>query len=77
MAFKIPKRNPLIGRKIVDVRPMTAFEQNQEGWETRHKATRVLVLDNGDKIYPSSDDEGNDAGTLFGMDKKGKTFYVI
>lgn len=55
----------LIGRKIVDVRWMSQREVSEHGWS--HKAP-VLVLDDGNVLYPSSDDEGNDAGSLFGSE---------
>lgn len=59
----------LLNRKIVAVRYMTEKEQAEVGWSYR---PIVLHLDNGSMIYPSMDDEGNDAGALFGQDKKGK-----
>ena len=66
----------IIGKKIVCIRPMTKKERDAEGWDNDGSATSVIELDNGTLIYPSSDDEGNGAGTLFGKDKDGKTFYV-
>ena len=66
----------LIGRKIVCVRPITEQEREDEGWDNDHSATSVIELDNGTLIYPSQDDEGNGAGTLFGKSKDGETFYV-
>ena len=65
----------LIGKKIVEIHPMTAKEKEAEGWEGSG-ATCVIKLEDGTLIYPSSDDEGNNAGTLFGKDKNGKCFYV-
>jgi len=63
----------LTGRRIVEVRPQTQAEKDEEGW--LHPAT-VLVLDDGTKLYPSMDDEGNGAGTLFGMTTTGDAFAL-
>jgi len=56
-------RKLLQGRRIVDVRYLTPQEIEAIGWATRPVA---LQLDNGVLIWPSADDEGNDAGALFG-----------
>lgn len=53
--------NLLRGRVIVDVRYMTKKEQEDVDF---HSAGVVLVLDNGHIIYPSMDDEGNNAGAM-------------
>ena len=37
----------------------------------------VIELDNGVLVWPSSDDEGNDAGALFTTDKRVDTLPVI
>ena len=60
--------NRLIGRTIKSVRPMTVEEMESEGWDYWHgsRTPPVIVLDNGDTIYPSADDEGNGPGALFG-----------
>lgn len=68
--------NEIIGKKIVCIRPMTTKERESEGWDDCGGCTSVIELDDGTLIYPSSDDEGNGGGTLFGKDKDGKTFYV-
>jgi len=65
----------LIGKKIVKIRPITDAERKSEGWDNSHSATSVIELEGGTLLYPSRDDEGNGAGTLFGKDKDG-TFYV-
>jgi hypothetical protein len=57
----------LLGRKIVDVRPLTEKEIDAEGW---YHNTNCLVLDDGMIIIPSCDDEGNNSGVLFGRKKK-------
>jgi hypothetical protein len=69
---------PLEGRTIVAVRKMRAAEAKREGWrlDTAHGAPPVLVLDDGQTIYPSQDDEGNGPGALFGA-YKGTMFRVL
>ena len=57
----------VIGQKIVKIRPMTNREKENEGW---YRGTTVLELDNGVLLYASSDEEGNDAGALFGKDRE-------
>jgi hypothetical protein len=52
----------LKGRTIADVRYMDAQERSDLGWSRR---AIVLVLDNGMLVWPSADDEGNEAGALF------------
>jgi len=67
------KGTTLKGQKIVDVREMTKQEMDSEGWEGNKPS--VLVLEDGSKIYPSSDEEGNSAGSLFGQ--KGKNYFRV
>ena len=62
---------PLVGRKIVGVRTLTAQEMAEEGWGDDDPAL-ALVLDDGELIYPSRDPEGNGPGVLFGVDATGK-----
>ena len=52
----------LVGREIVSVRYLTEQERADLGFYLR---CIVLVLDDGTLVYPSRDDEGNDAGALF------------
>jgi hypothetical protein len=54
----------LLGRKVERVRYMTEDEAQKLGWSHR---PIVLELDNGTCIWPSRDDEGNDAGSMFGF----------
>ena len=63
----------LLGRRIAGVRWMTAAEQESCDWQ--HAAV-VLLLDNGVAIWPSADDEGNDAGALYGIDVDGNNFTL-
>lgn len=66
-----------VGKKIVKIRPFTKEELDFEGWDEDHgTAGSVIELDNGAKIYASSDDEGNSPGTLFGVNKKGEGLYI-
>tara|TARA_Y100000592_G_C5194609_1_gene187710 strand:- start:64 stop:267 length:204 start_codon:yes stop_codon:yes gene_type:complete len=59
------------GRTIETVRPMTPDEQDVEGWS---RPAIVIVLDDGTKIYPSRDQEGNGPGAIFGVSAAGETF---
>ena len=56
----------IIGQKIVGVRKMTEREREGEGWSDDPQPTFALVLENGTLLYPSSDEEGNGGGALFG-----------
>ena len=58
-------KDHLEGRTITEVRYLTNKEAEQMGWYHR---SIVMQLDNGTIIMPSRDDEGNDAGALFGFD---------
>ena len=64
----------LVGRKIVAVRYLSSDEREGLGWDCR---SVVFQLDNGTLVWPSADDEGNDAGALFTTDKRGDTLPVI
>ena len=63
----------IIGKKIVEVRDCTTEEAFKEGWDDENFS--VIVLENGLKIYPSRDYEGNGPGVLF-VENKGKTFGI-
>ena len=63
----------LCGRKIVSVRYMYENESEQLGWYSR---SLVLTLDDGTLVFPSADDEGNDAGAIH-YQKKGDSNYVL
>ena len=67
-------RRPLEGRRIVKVRYMTAAEAESLGWGVR---AVVMQLDDGNLIYPSADDEGNDAGALFTNNERQPVLPVI
>lgn len=55
----------LVGRTIECIRPINNQELAQEGWD-HYFCCMVIVLDDGAKLYPSRDPEGNSPGCLFG-----------
>jgi len=63
----------LLGRTIVGVRYLTDKEVEDMGW---YQSSVVFILDNGSLFFPSADDEGNDAGALFGQTGKGEEITV-
>jgi len=60
----------IIGRKIVDVINLSKDIIEAEGWEDTPYTCIGLLLDDGNIIYPSQDEEGNGPGALFGKDVK-------
>jgi len=72
------KMRPLVGQKIVAVRAMTAAEMKRQGWcqDRQETAPIAIVTEDGTKLFPSKDGEGNGGGCLFGETKKGEGFYV-
>lgn len=66
----------LVGRRIVEVRAMSARELEAEGWSPNDTAP-VLVLDNGAILFPSRDEEGNSPGALFGATARKQGFRVF
>ena len=68
-------RKHLLGKKIVGVRYLTREEADSLGWYQR---SLLLELDDGSIIFMAKDDEGNDAGALFGQTLEEElTFPVI
>lgn len=66
-----------VGQTIKEIRQMNKAELENEGWEeNRRSVNMVVVLSNGAKFYASCDDEGNEPGTLFGVDENGNSVYV-
>jgi hypothetical protein len=61
----------ILNKKIIAFRPMTKEEIKSEGWEDDHRVASVIVLDDGTKLYPSRDEEGNGPGTWFGESSDG------
>ncbi len=64
----------LVGRTIKAVRYLHPEEVENLGWCNR---AVVFELDNGTLVWPSVDDEGNDAGALFTTDERAGTLPVI
>ena len=64
----------LLNRKIVDVRYMTDHEAEDLGWSYRPV---VIHLDDGNLVFASSDDEGNDGGALFTNDQETSVLPVL
>ncbi len=53
----------LVGRKIVGIRWLTKNESDYLfGW---YHQPIVILLDDGTRLIPQSDDEGNDAGAIY------------
>ena len=67
-------RELLVGRTITAVRYMSSEEMDELGW---YRSGIVLTLDNGLSLFPSRDDEGNDAGALFTTSEEMPTIPVI
>jgi hypothetical protein len=66
----------IVGKKIMNIRPMTKKEYGEMGWEGHHPVM-VLILEDGTLLYPSSDYEGNSGGALFGRKENDHfTVYV-
>lgn len=67
------------GQEIVAVRKMTEEELEAQGWadEPDHyeDACKVIVTEAGNKIFASSDSEGNSCGVLFG-EFDGLDYYI-
>lgn len=66
----------LVGKKVSQVRYLSKKECDGMGWDAK---ALVIQFDDGTIVFPSSDDEGNNAGALFGQTDKGEllTFPVI
>jgi hypothetical protein len=56
----------LLGRTINKVEYMSAKERTDLDW---HRSPIMFRLNSGVWVYPSQDDEGNGAGSLFTNDK--------
>ena len=52
----------LVGKTVKHIRYMTAQEVDDMGWT---KANIVIEFDDGQWLVPMTDDEGNDAGSLW------------
>ena len=68
----------ITGRKIVEVRDINDEELEDAFGDTHCQGCcTVLVLEDGTKIFPSQDPEGNGPGAMFGIDVDGKGIYVM
>ena len=67
-------KKQLLNRKIVGVEYMTVDEMNALGWYSRPV---LIILDDGNIIYPSRDDEGNDGGALFTTNEANPVLPVL
>jgi hypothetical protein len=64
----------VLNRQIVKVRYMTNEEVEHMGW---YAAAVVFQLSDGTLLFPSRDDEGNDAGAIFTTNDNLPTIPVI
>lgn len=64
----------LVGKKIKEVRYLTNDEKEDLGW---YRRSLVIFFTDGTYMFPSQDDEGNDAGALFTNIKGLETIPVI
>lgn len=55
----------LVGKTIAKVRYLTEEEVDYLGW---YRKALVIEFTDGSYIFPSADDEGNNAGALFTSD---------
>jgi hypothetical protein len=53
----------IIGKRILNVRPMTPAEKKNYCWS---RGGVALELEDGITLYPSRDEEGNGPGVIFG-----------
>jgi len=64
----------LVGKTVANVRYLTDEEQKKMYW---FKKALLITFTDGTYIFPSADDEGNDAGALFTNIKGLGTIPVI
>lgn len=57
---------------------MTNDELERQGWDVNSANLPAIVIEmeDGTKIFPSCDPEGNGHGCLFAETVKGESFYV-
>lgn len=72
---------PMIGEKIANIRTASKQEMIEvfgEDLAEMYDHIPVVVIDfeNGDKLFPSKDHEGNGPGAFFGLTKKGVHFQL-
>ena len=64
----------LLNKTIVEVAFMSDKEMRDHGWDSRAVMFR---LNTGEWVYPSQDDEGNGAGSLFTTHKQLSTIPAL
>lgn len=64
----------LVGKRIKAVGYMTKDEAKSHEWYER---AILIELEDGTLLYPSSDDEGNSAGSIFTTNEKQPVLPVI
>ena len=67
----------ILGKRVIELRTLTVDELETEGWENEMVPVVAIVLENGVKLYPSSDMEGNSGGALFFTDGSGDTYRLM
>lgn len=51
----------LVGKHIISIKYMSKLDSHIWGW---NKRAVIITLDDGTKLIPMIDDEGNDAGSI-------------
>ncbi len=65
------------GQRILRIRRMTDDEMRNEGWEHEIGDNPVvIVLENGVRMFPSRDPEGNGPGMIFGREDEESCFTL-
>lgn len=61
------KYGSIVGQKIAQVRPLSAQELEDFGWDANPNGgiPMVIILENGAALVPSQDPEGNGPGHIF------------
>ena len=67
----------ILGKRVIELRTLTVYELETEGWENEMVPVVTIVLENGVRLYPSSDMEGNSGGALFFTDGSGDTYRLM
>ena len=67
----------ILGKRVIELRTLTVDELETEGWENEMVPVVAIVLENGVKLYPSSDMEGNSGGALFFTAGSGDTYRLM
>jgi hypothetical protein len=65
----------LKGKKIKAIGKLSQSSMDEMMWYGESPA--VLEFEDGTRLWPSRDDEGNGPGTLIARTTKGKTFYLV